>query len=394
MKTKFYPTFIKFFVFISLVISSLLTSAQTFRIFNPGSEGPSGGTSGFEANRDIASGIVTGLRFRVAQGGTVNSIHFYKGDINTVSPNIVTIWNINGTSLGSATLPADAVSGWRTVTLSPGVVVTPGVTYVVTVFNASGHYAGTSGGIPPGDFSGRPGFIVIGGSTSTVDPANQGNGVAEATNSSTLMPTIVDEPLMNYWVDLSFTTFFPLPARLTDFNASADNRNVTLTWKTESEQNNKGFELLRSNNGSDWYPVNFVKGAGESEVTKNYNYVDKSLTPGTYYYMLDQTDFDGKTAKSNIVSVTISGKGSVSLAVVGANPFRGSTNIRFDLPVKQKVRLSVFDLQGREVKVLASAIKDQGSHQVTLNADGLSPQVYVVRLQSETETMVQQVVLQ
>lgn len=398
MKTKFYTTTIKFLVLFALTISSLVATAQTFRIFDPGLGGPpfgnpSGGTAGSEANLNVGVPIQTGIRFRVVQAGTISAIHFYKGNTN-VSAHTVNLWRINGTNLGTATLPADAVSGWRSVTLPAPVPVVPGVTYVASVFTATGIISATNGGLSSDDYSGRTGFIIIGGENSVADPVNAGNGVFDLSGSAATFPSAVQPTNWNYWVDVQFTSTFPLPARLTEFNASTDNHNVTLTWKTASEQNNKGFEILRSNNGADWYAVNFVKGAGESNEIKSYNYVDKALAPGTYYYKLNQTDFDGKTAASNIVSVTISGKGSVLLSVVGPNPFRGSTSIRFDLPVKQKVRLSVFDLQGREVKVLADNIRDQGSHQVILNADGLSPQVYVVRLQSETETIVKQVVLQ
>jgi hypothetical protein len=392
MKTIFYPLRRSIFLFFAVVLA-IATNAQTFRFFNTGTEFPSGGAGGVEANINLGpTGIVTGLKFRVTQGGTVDAIHFYKGTTNTVA-NIVTLWNINGTSLGTATLPADAVSGWRTVTLGTPVAITAGTTYMVTAFNASGILPASSGGLTSNDFTARPPFIIIGGGSSAADPANPGNGMRESTNSSTVMPTFADPSLYNYWVDLDFTTFFPLPARLTDFNAAATNRDVVLTWKTGSEQNNKGFEIQRSNNGAEWYPIGFVNGAGESSTTRNYTYTDRSLSPGNYYYRLEQKDFDGNSAKSSIVTAAISGRGAAAIST-GQNPFITSTNIRVDLPSKQKIRLSVIDLNGREIRVLADNVREAGTHQVLLNADGLNRQLYYIRLQTETETLVKKIIVQ
>lgn len=400
MKTIFYSHIaIKKITFLFFVVAlAIATNAQTYRIFDPPSGGPplggpSGGAAGVDANRDAPGGLgaLAGLKFRVVQGGTIDALHFFKGTAN-VSANILSLWTVSGTNLATVTLPADAISGWRTVPIPP-VVVASGTTYVVSVFNATGAFAGSSGGLPTTDFTGRPGFIIIGGVTSAADPANQGNGVLEVTNSSATVPVAVEPGAYNFWVDVQFTTFFPLPARLSDFNAATSNRNVVLTWKTESEQNNKGFEIQRSNNGSDWYPVGFVNGAGESSTTKSYSYTDRSLAPGHYYYRLEQKDFDGKSAKSSVVTATIAGRASILLST-GINPVITSTNIRFDLPEKQKVRLSLFDMNGREIKVLADNVRESGSHQVILSAAGLQRQTYIIRLQTETETLTNKIIIQ
>jgi hypothetical protein len=296
--------------------------------------------------------------------------------------------------MATATLPADATTGWRTVAITPTVIV-PGTTYIISVFNAAGFYAASGSGIPPADFSGRPPFVIIAGTAPSVaDPANPGNGVFTYTNVSNAgMPATDPGVLFNYWVDLTFTTFFPLPVSLTDFSAASDNHDITLTWKTQSENNNKGFQVERSNNNSEWYPVNFTNGAGESTVTRNYSYVDKGLAPGHYYYRLKQLDFDGHTKTSYIVTASIDGKGAVSLFQNTPNPFSGTSRIRFDLPSAQKVRLSLFDLNGREIKVLIDNTQAAGSHLAPIDATGLSRQMYYIRLQTESGTLVRKIVI-
>jgi hypothetical protein len=62
------------------------------------------------------------------------------------------------------------------------------------------------------------------------------------------------------------------------------------------------------------------------------------------------------------------------------NPFNPSTTIKYELPNSSVVRLSVYDMLGREVTVLVNERKDAGVHEVTFDATGLSSGVYFCRL--------------
>jgi hypothetical protein len=67
------------------------------------------------------------------------------------------------------------------------------------------------------------------------------------------------------------------------------------------------------------------------------------------------------------------------------NPFAATTTIRFALPVASRVRLEVFDLVGRRVRTLASALYPPGEHEVewnrrTTNGALASPGLYFYRM--------------
>ena len=64
------------------------------------------------------------------------------------------------------------------------------------------------------------------------------------------------------------------------------------------------------------------------------------------------------------------------------NPFNPTTVISYQLPVTSDVRLAVYDLLGREVRVLVDAKMEAGIHEVTLEGSGLSGGVYFYRLQA------------
>jgi len=64
------------------------------------------------------------------------------------------------------------------------------------------------------------------------------------------------------------------------------------------------------------------------------------------------------------------------------NPFNPSTTIKYELPNFSIVRLSVYDMLGREVSVLVNERREAGCHEVRFDASGLSSGVYFYRLQA------------
>jgi len=74
------------------------------------------------------------------------------------------------------------------------------------------------------------------------------------------------------------------------------------------------------------------------------------------------------------------------------NPFNASTTIRFVIPESQYVKLTVYDLLGRQVEKLLDDYRHAGVHTVTFDASRFSSGVYFYRLQAgervETKRMV------
>jgi subtilisin family serine protease len=84
------------------------------------------------------------------------------------------------------------------------------------------------------------------------------------------------------------------------------------------------------------------------------------------------------------------------LAPVQPNPLRGVGRIGFALPRASKVRLSVIDVQGREVAVLAEGIFEAGRHQVRwegASSGGVGPGLYFVRLNVAGRSLVRRSVV-
>jgi hypothetical protein len=74
------------------------------------------------------------------------------------------------------------------------------------------------------------------------------------------------------------------------------------------------------------------------------------------------------------------------------NPFNPSTVIKYHLSTATHVRMTIFDILGREVRTLLNEQKSAGSYQVNWNASGVPSGVYFYRLQagsfSETKKLI------
>ena len=64
------------------------------------------------------------------------------------------------------------------------------------------------------------------------------------------------------------------------------------------------------------------------------------------------------------------------------NPFNPVTTIRFEIPYQQNVELAIYDILGREVKLLYEGIAPAGLMVIDFNAQGFSSGVYIYRLKT------------
>ena len=118
----------------------------------------------------------------------------------------------------------------------------------------------------------------------------------------------------------------PLPVKFVSINASVKESNVLVNWLTAAEINNDYFEVERSMDGQIFAAIGKVQGAGNSNSTLSYIYVDKTAAKAfaqtnALFYRIKQVDFDGKYAYSNTIKVTSTSKNEQHLVHITPNPF-------------------------------------------------------------------------
>jgi cytochrome c peroxidase len=176
--------------------------------------------------------------------------------------------------------------------------------------------------------------------------------------------TLTDNTLAN---EAKWSNPFPatVPVQLVDFSAKRVFDHIQLNWQTASEKDNDFFTVEKSTDAKTWENLAILRGAGLSTTIKNYSVRDEKLQNGIQFYRLKQTDFDGRSTYSKVVSVNVesNGKGSFKLY---PNPVTNWVSIAFDdLPKEKDGELRLVNSAGQVV--LTQKITDISQQQIDIS---------------------------
>jgi len=185
------------------------------------------------------------------------------------------------------------------------------------------------------------------------------------------------------WVDAGSPQ--TLPVELVSFTGNQSGNTIDLKWNTATELNNLGFDVERSSDILNWNTITFVPGNGNSNSTKEYSYLDNSITAnGNYYYRLKQKDISGGYKYSDMIELAYTSPESFNLEQNYPNPFNPSTKIKYSLPFESSIKVTIYNSLGELVKTLLNNVESAGSHEITFNASGLSSGIYICTLQANS----------
>ena len=174
------------------------------------------------------------------------------------------------------------------------------------------------------------------------------------------------------------------PVELTSFNAEVVDHKVHLEWITASEINVSRFSIERSKNNSPFLEIGFIYPERNSTSVNTYNYVDEFVLPGIYYYRLKMIDLDGSFEVSSEVNVYITGPAEFNLSQNYPNPFNPSTKVKYSIPVSSNVKLTLFDVLGKEIAQIFKGELETGEYEAVFSADdfALSSGIYFIKLET------------
>lgn len=172
--------------------------------------------------------------------------------------------------------------------------------------------------------------------------------------------------------------FTGLPVEWQDFTARQENAGVTLDWVTINETNNRGFEVLRSQDGNQFSPIGTMEPNSVNKVGQ-YSFFDPHPLPGTNYYRIRQVDVNGGSSESETRSVSYAPESGVAWHNVYPNPASNKVNIEFRTGTVEKMSLELVDIQGRVLQAV-SVPAEQGLNTVEINTSSFAPGLYFIRL--------------
>lgn len=160
-----------------------------------------------------------------------------------------------------------------------------------------------------------------------------------------------------------------IPVELTSFNVVAEPGRVIISWVTQSETENIGFYIFRSeskNGEREQITPKLINGAINSQARHGYKWEDQNVTENTtYYYWLADVSTNGlMTLHGPKKVVAISKPSRYALEQNYPNPFNPSTSIHFTLKDDGIVSLNIYNVRGQLIRQLVNVQMRAGEHVV------------------------------
>jgi hypothetical protein len=183
----------------------------------------------------------------------------------------------------------------------------------------------------------------------------------------------------------------PLPVELAGFEAHASGRAATLTWRTLTETENAGFDVLhRAPQERDWSRIGFVEGAGTVTTPRTYRFDTGVLSPGEHRFRLRQVDVDGTPTLTGVRTVQVAG-GSI-IRMLGPNPVRAGHPLRIAVHADDRpVDVALYNVLGQRVQTVGSGWATPAGMHATVATDALAPGLYFLRASGDGITDVKQI---
>lgn len=171
--------------------------------------------------------------------------------------------------------------------------------------------------------------------------------------------------------------FFETP----EINVITYSNYYLIEWQSENLEQIKEYILEKSIDGEQYETIYKLSLTDFESKDQKFSFTDeKNNTEKVVYYRLKQINKDGTTDYSSLVKL---GKGQVETFTIKQNfpnPFNPKTTIIFELYQDSYVEVTVYNLEGQEIKKLFEGNLNKGEHQLTFDASNLPSGVYLYNI--------------
>ena len=175
------------------------------------------------------------------------------------------------------------------------------------------------------------------------------------------------------------------PIQLMMFTATPNGDNVDVEWTTGGELDNDFFTVERSKDGDQWQIVEIIQGNGTSFTTILYGIKDHDPLPGTSFYRIKQTDFNGNGTYSPVVEVVRQGSANIS---VYPNPAQSLVSVEAENIEAMDIELH--NAAGQSIPIAIT--RDQGKAWIALNT--LPVGTYILTFQQGDLRMTEKLIIE
>lgn len=173
-----------------------------------------------------------------------------------------------------------------------------------------------------------------------------------------------------------------LPVTWKEFYGTVLDEGIQLNWSTLLEINSDRFSVERAVPGGGFSSLETLPAAGNSTSRSDYQYLDQSPETGENLYRIVETDRDGSTTNSSVISVFFGEPSNVSVTV--PPQFLGDQlTFSASSTTEQAADFQLYDLKGQQI-MHQSIRLTSGTQRIQQAVGDLSTGVYLFHLKTST----------
>jgi hypothetical protein len=180
----------------------------------------------------------------------------------------------------------------------------------------------------------------------------------------------------------------PLPIELSAFSGKTNENTVNLSWTTETESDNDYYTIWHSTDAYNFKVIGRMKGAGDSQIRKNYTFTHDEPLSGTNYYRLSQTDFDKQERYVGTLAVKSKVK-NLSIVGIYPNPTASTLNVRYESTSSEDMNYQIMNHVGSVVFAGTLENISKGENNLSQDISDFPNGIYFLQLKNDSETVVQ-----
>lgn len=187
-------------------------------------------------------------------------------------------------------------------------------------------------------------------------------------NQLTMLLPQFDQSISSIWFQLS------LPSNLIEFDVADFSRQFDLSLKSNSNENVYTWNLAMMGSGINLQTL--ALGLMDDE-NRNQSH--------EFEFQYRITSSEGTLSSGTLMAEYIPVPNDFKLSQAYPNPFNPSTNIDYAVPADMHIKISVYDILGKEVSILASGFTAAGYYETIWNGSNFASGVYFIRMNAYDE---------
>lgn len=149
-----------------------------------------------------------------------------------------------------------------------------------------------------------------------------------------------------------------------------------ILFSTEAEYNTAAMETQKSTDGITWSTIHQQPAAGNSDRYKAYSSTDAASASNTVYYRIRQTDIDGSSTYSAVVSFK-GGEKSGSSMNAYPNPFSAKLSVNINATENEAYLITLYSASGAQLRQIRMAAR-KGSNIAEFDGQQLQKGIYLI----------------